>query len=81
MEENYEEGWSRKNKRGRRRRGSWIGRKERRGRAFVEWFALKRIGPISTFYFPTPQRIIFGPHCEQNKYFPHSRVPAIHAQE
>jgi hypothetical protein len=29
---------SRKNKRS-RRRGSWVGRKERRGRGFVEWFA------------------------------------------
>lgn len=78
MEGSYEEGF-RKNKRG-RRRGSWIGRKERRGRAFVEWwtwFALKRIGPISTFFFPTPQQIIFGLHCEQNKYFSRSRVPNL----
>ena len=50
-----------KNKRGRRRRGSWIGRKERRGRALSGSLSLKRIGPISTFFFPTPHQIIFGP--------------------
>jgi hypothetical protein len=41
---NYDEGWSRQNKRRRRRRGSWIlGRKEKRGRAFVERFTLGRL--------------------------------------
>ena len=70
MEENNEEGWSRRIKEVVvvEVRGEVV--KKGAGERLSKRFALKRIGPISTFYFPTPQRIIFGPLCAQNILFP-----------